>query len=149
MGLLLVCVPPHSATAHYNGESQTVRQSEERMKGVQGGRRLLLLAIAAVLGLSACRDSGLPDRNIPLPEARHRQYSFVAYQPAANNPPVAMAGRHWIRSLPVETIPAARLVPVGSAEGTQLYALRGARAPYSRLYAPVGQDRWAPYLRLN
>jgi hypothetical protein len=31
----------------------------------------------------------------------------------------------------------------------QLYAVRGARAPYNRLYAPVGQDRWAPFLPLN
>jgi hypothetical protein len=126
-----------------------VRQSEVRLQGGRGAARRVILAAACVAGLAACRDSGLPDRNLPLPEARHRQYSFVAYQPTANNPPIALAGRHWLRSLPVETIPAARLVPVGVAEGTQLYALRGARAPYSRLYAPVGEDRCAPYLRLN
>jgi hypothetical protein len=39
--------------------------------------------------------------------------------------------------------------PVATAEGTQLYTVRGTRAPYDRLYAPLGQDRWAPYLRLN
>jgi hypothetical protein len=118
------------------------------MKGLRRGR-LVMLAAASVLVLGACRDSGLPDRNLPLPEARHRQYSFVAYQPVADNAPVALAGRHWMRSLPVETIPGARLEPVGAVGATQLYAMRGARAPYSRLYAPVAEDRWAPYLPLN
>jgi hypothetical protein len=139
--------PPGSA-AQNNGESETVRQSEERMRGRTATVRFQLLALACVLGLTACRDSGLPDRNLPLPEARHRQYSFPAYEPAGHAP-VALAGRHWIRSLPVETIPAARLVPVGSADGTQLYAVSGARPPYSRLYAPAGPDRWVPYLRIN
>lgn len=112
-------------------------------------KALVVLAMTSILGLTACRDSGLPDRNLPLQEARHRQYSFVAYEPTANNPPIAFAGRHWIRSLPVESIPAARLEAVGSVDGAQLFALRGARTPYSRLYTPVGDDQWAPYLRLN
>jgi hypothetical protein len=122
------------------------------MRGVHGGARparLGLLALACVAALTACRDSGLPDKNLPLQEARHRQFSYPAYQPLANNAPVAAAGRHWLRSAAVETIPVAKLVPVASADGIQLYAVRGARTPYSRLYAPVGPDRWAPYLRLN
>jgi hypothetical protein len=119
------------------------------MRGVRGGARLGMLALVTVIGLPACRDSGLPDRNLPLQEARHRQYSYPAYQPLANNVPVAAAGRHWIRSAAVEQIPANKLVPVATVDGMQLYAVRGTAAPYSRLYAPVGQDRWAPYLRLN
>jgi hypothetical protein len=119
------------------------------MKGVRGRVRLPLLALACAAGLAACRDSGLPDRNLPYDEARTRQYGFTAYQPTAGNAPVALAGRHWIRSLPVETIPDRLLEPVGMADGTQLHAVRGSRAPYSRLYARVGPDRWAPYLRLN
>ncbi|CAN5806140.1 hypothetical protein BH23GEM9_BH23GEM9_25080 [soil metagenome] len=111
--------------------------------------RLWAAAAVCALGLSACHEGGLPDRNLPLQEARHRQYGYPVYQPVANNPAVAMGGRHWMRSLPVETIPARLLMPVGSAEGTTLYTVRGARTPYSRLYTPVGEDRWAPYLRLN
>lgn len=114
-----------------------------------GAGRIGLLAAACVLVLSACHEGGLPDRNLPLQQARHREFRYPAYQPTANNVPVALAGRHWMPSLPVETIPDRMLVPVGAAEGTQLYALRGARAPYSRLYAPVSDGRWAPYLRLN
>jgi hypothetical protein len=114
-----------------------------------GAVRTWLLAVGCVVGLTACHEGGLPDRNLPLQEARHREFRYPAYQPVANNPAVAMAGRHWIRSLPIETIPDQMLVPVGAAEGTQLFALRGAREPYSRLYTPVGEGRWAPFLRLN
>jgi hypothetical protein len=128
---------------------KTVRQSEDGMRGVRSSARLGMLALAAVVGLTACRDSGLPDRNLPFQEARNRQFAYPAYQPLANNAPVAAAGRHWIRSAAVEQIPAGKLVPVATADGVQLYAVRGARAPYSRLYAPVGQDRWAPFLPLN
>ena len=111
--------------------------------------RIWLMAILCVGGLSACRDNGLPDRNLPLEEARHREFRYEVYEAAQVNPPLAMGGRHWIRSLPVETVPSRLLVQVGTAEGTRLFALRGEEAPYSRLYAPVSQDRWAPYLRLN
>jgi hypothetical protein len=117
------------------------------MKRVRGVRALV--AAVAVLSLGACRDSGLPDRNLPLQEARHREFRYPAYQPTAGNTPVALAGRQWMRQLPLETIAQDMMVPVGDADGTMLYAVRGARAPYSRLYAPVGEDRWAPYLRLN
>jgi hypothetical protein len=119
------------------------------MKRGSGAARLGLLAAVCIATLTACHEGGLPDRNLPLQEARHREFRYPAYQPVANNPQIALAGRHWARSLPVESIPDRLLVPVGSADGTPLYALRGARAPYSRLYSPVGDGRWVPYLRLN
>lgn len=119
------------------------------MKGRSGFAWLATVVVVGAFGLTACRDSGLPDRNLPLDQARHREYGYPAYEPAANTVPVAVAGRHWIRSLPVETIPARLLVSVSDADGTPVYALRGARPPYSRLYTPVGVDRWAPLLRLN
>jgi hypothetical protein len=136
--------------AQNNGERTSVRQSEEGMKAVRGRARLGMLALACVAGLTACKDSGLPDRNLPLQEARHRQFAYPAYQPLANNAPVAAAGRHWLRSAAVEQIPANVLVPVATGRtARQLYAVRGAQAPYSRLYAPAGPGRWTPYLRLN
>jgi hypothetical protein len=127
----------------------TVRQSEDGMKRGTGAPRLVAIALAAVIGVAGCKDSGLPDRNLPVEEARQREYRYPAYQPAADPAPVAAAGRLWIRSLPVETIPTHLLVPVADAEAVQLYALRGARAPYGRLYAPVGDGTWTPYLRLD
>jgi hypothetical protein len=111
--------------------------------------RVWLVTIACAAALSACRDVGLPDRNLPLEEAQNRELSYQVYEPSASRPALAMGGRHWIRSLPVEAVPSHLLVPIGTAGGTTLYALRGAEAPYSRLYSPVAGGRWAPYLRLN
>lgn len=111
--------------------------------------RLWPLVLAGTLALTACRDSGLPDRNLPVDQARHREFGYPGYQATAGSTPIAIAGRHWIRSLPVETIPARLLEPVGNADGMAVYALRGARPPYSRLYTPISDDRWAPLLRLN
>ncbi|HSJ06167.1 MAG TPA: hypothetical protein VK936_05655 [Longimicrobiales bacterium] len=116
---------------------------------LRSGTGRLWIAVTAVVGLAGCKDSGLPDRNLPIDQARHREFGYPAYQPTADNPPVAHAGRHWIRSLPLESIPAGLLEPVGGADGLQLYALRGSRPPYTRLYTPIGEDRWAPLLRLN
>jgi hypothetical protein len=119
------------------------------MRRTGGALRVWLVAIACVAGLSACRDNGLPDRNLPLDEAQHRELRYTVYQPATDTPALAMGGRYWIRSHAVETIAAHVLVPVGTAEGTQLFARRGEAAPYGRLYQRISQDRWAPYLRLN
>jgi hypothetical protein len=116
---------------------------------MRGAAKGVWVAAACVVVTSACHEGGLPDRNLPLQEARHREYGYVVYQPVANNPQLALAGRHWMRSLPVETIPQSLMVPVGSAEGVALHAVRGRGAPYSRLYEQVGPDRWVPYLRVN
>jgi hypothetical protein len=127
----------------------TVRQTEQGKQQLRRAARPLFVAVACAVALTACRDSGLPDRNLPLRDAMHREHRYPAYQPTADNAPVAAAGRHWIGSLPVETIPQRMLVPVAGGEGAQLYALRDQQAPYSRLYRPVGPDRWQPFLRLN
>ena len=119
------------------------------MKRGGAALRLGLVAIACAAGLSACRDNGLPDRNLPLQEAQHREYGYPVYQSSSETPAIAMGGRHWMRSHAVETIAPHVLVPVGAAEGTQLFARRGEQAPYSRLYAQLAPDRWALYLRLN
>jgi hypothetical protein len=105
--------------------------------------------MACATVLSACRDNGLRDRNLPLDEAQNRQFGYRVYEPSTDTPALAMGGRHWIRSQVVETIAPHVLAPVGTAEGTQLYARRGEEAPYSRLYEQLSEDRWAPYLRLN
>ena len=108
----------------------------------------LVVSAMCVLGLSACKDNGLPDKNLPLEEARYRTSSYPAYQPNAANTQVTVAGQQWIGSLPVESIPDRLLVPLGMVEGTALYALRGRSAPYARLYSPVGEGRWRPFVRL-
>lgn len=110
--------------------------------------RMWLVVLCAAAG-AACADVGLPDRNLPLEEAQQREFRYQVYQPIANTSVVAMGGRHWIRSAAVVDIPARLLEQVGNADGTVLYGLRGQEAPYSGLWSPVSQDRWAPYLRLN
>lgn len=117
------------------------------MKSGSGAVWRFGVASVLVLGLGACRDSGLPDRNLPLDEARFREFRYPAYQPLADNAPVAAAGRVWLGSLPVETIPQRLLTPVATTEGRTLYAAQGQSNP-GRLYAQVGPDRWQPYLRL-
>jgi hypothetical protein len=112
--------------------------------------RACVTAALCVIGLAGCKDNGLPNKNLPIEEARHRELNpYPAYQPMAGTTPVAVGGRDWMPSLPVEQIPARLLQPVGSVEGTALYALRGDAAPYGSLYASEGGNRWRPYLRIN
>jgi hypothetical protein len=100
-------------------------------------------------GHAGCRDSGLAGKNLPREDARHRESRYPAYQPAADHTPIALAGRHWVGTLPIESLPDRLLVPVGSGNGETLYAPRGRQTPYSRLYARVGEGRWRPYVRLD
>lgn len=109
----------------------------------------LAVALLCATTLTACRDNGLPDRNLPLDEARHRELRYPVYESSRAVAPVALGGRHWVPAAPAESVPARMLVQVGNAEGTLLFARRGEAAPYARLYAPVGTDRWLPYVRIN
>ena len=111
--------------------------------------RVVALVALCVLGLGACRDSGLPGKNLPLQEARMKEFRYPAYQATADQTPVGVAGRHYIGSLPIENIPDRLMVQIADAEGGMFYTMRGRTAPYSRLYARVGPDRWRPYTRLN
>jgi hypothetical protein len=119
------------------------------MKRRRGTARLWIVALATVAGLTACRDNGLHDRNLPLQEARHRTYGYPVYENTADHRQIAFGGRHWMPSLPIERIPDRLLVSVGGDATTQLYAVRGAAEPYSRLYARAGAGQWQPFLRLN
>jgi hypothetical protein len=116
-----------------------------RVRGAVRGAALLL----AVVTLAGCRDSGLPDRNLPVEEARTREFGYSVYQAAPEARPVAAAGRHWIRSAPEERIRPQLMTPVAADGDVQLYAPRHARPPYDRLYSPAGADLWTPWLRLN
>jgi hypothetical protein len=114
-------------------------------------RALVRLVVVLWCGaaLAACRDSGLPGKNLPLDQARHREFRYPAYQRSPENTPIPLAGAYWMSGPPVESIPDRLLSPAGSASGQTLYALRGRQAPHSRLYARVSDGRWRPYVRLN
>lgn len=119
------------------------------MRGRRRAGRFWIIALAGVAGLAGCRDNGLPDRNLPLQEARHRTYGYPVYENTADHRQIVLAGRHWMPSLPIERIPDRLLVPVGGDAQTQLFAVRGSAQPYSRLYARAGAGQWQPFLRLN
>ena len=109
--------------------------------------RVSVLVSACLLG---CRDNGLPDKNLPLDEARLRYpNAYLSYEPLADATPVALGGGHWMPSLPVETFPARLLEPAGTAEGVELYVRRGDQAPYGVVYAAAGENRWRPYRRID
>ncbi|HUF51855.1 MAG TPA: hypothetical protein VMN60_13595 [Longimicrobiales bacterium] len=113
------------------------------------GTRVWLVAGLLAMSLTACRDNALPDRNLPVQEARHRTYGYPVYERAGTAPEFTVGGRHWLASLPLQTIPPHLLVSVGGSEGTAVYALRGETAPYSALYLSAGGNRWRPLVRIN
>jgi hypothetical protein len=108
-----------------------------------------LVAVLAVLPLG-CRDVGLPDRNLALDQAQHRTSSYPAYQPYAGEVEVwEVAGQRWQATAPIETNESRLLQSVANASGTPVYALAWDRAPYDRLYTPVGENRWRVIERVD
>ena len=117
------------------------------MKGSASGTRLRgwgLLLLASTAALSSCRDSGLPDRNLPRAEAEQRTYGYPAYQDVgpALTEIWELDGRRWQLSAQVASIPQAQLRSVANANGTAMYALQWDQPPMDRLYTPVGENRW-------
>ena len=126
--------------------------------------RRLFLPCLALLGLTACQDVGLPDRNLPLEDAKHRAPAALVAavhgtgtdslmareateQPVAREGelgaerkrPVAIAGRAYIVSGRAHEVPRDMLRPVGSYQGRPLYALSWDQQPFDRLYTPAEQ----------
>ncbi|MGH7553813.1 MAG: hypothetical protein ACREMQ_12375 [Longimicrobiales bacterium] len=98
----------------------------------------------ALLFLGGCKDSGLPDRNLPLEEAMNRQWRYPVYEAATpTTDPDARVftvdGRSWMTTGERQEIPQALLKPAGNAEGIQLFALVWDEGPFTRLYI-LGQD---------
>jgi len=109
-----------------------------------------MVTAACALALGACKDNGLKDRNLPYTEAQHREFRYAAYQAMPDNMPVSLHGQHWLGSSEVMRITPSLLVPVGdNGSGTTLYALKGAKAPYDRIYSSAGGNSWHPLLRIN
>jgi hypothetical protein len=118
-------------------------------RGSSRTTRLMIVA-ACALALAACKDNGLKDRNLPLAEAQYREFRYPSYQAMPDNLPIGLAGQHWLSSSAVMRITPSLLVPVGdNGSGTTLYALKGATAPFDRIYAPAGGNSWHPLLRIN
>lgn len=98
------------------------------------------LVLGGVL-LAAC--NGWP-RAAELEEARHKPefYATYAATPAEQAQVVAFENRRWLVSPASVTLRGVKLVPVGTAEQTTIYAEAGQAAPFSSLYASAGDGQW-------
>jgi len=105
-------------------------------------RRQIMLAISAILVFAACRDSGLPGKNLPLEEARSRVFPYSTYDAASNVAPVKIQDRTWMVAGPPISIDARLLRAVAGAD-REVFALATDSEPYTRLYVRVDR-RYAP-----
>ncbi|MGH7502256.1 MAG: hypothetical protein ACREL7_10920 [Longimicrobiales bacterium] len=115
-----------------------------------GGRQIVGIAAAAIIFVATgCRDSGLPDRNLPLAEAEHRRFGYELYEPSdAAESALQHEDSEWVVAGPPMNIPASRLVPAGTAGGRAVFTLANDPAPFDRLYVE-GDRGWTPYARLD
>ncbi len=103
----------------------------------------LVIACAAALTLSACKDVGL-DVNIPVEEAATRPQSqlmaAVHAPPRTPVPPIVIDGRRWVASgFPLQLV-ARDLQPIGAATGETVYARKWDSAPYDEVFTQAPPD---------
>ncbi len=111
-----------------------------------------LAALAAVLALGACKDLGVRGAsNTPLAVARVHPPVFWSYQ-AVNlaqrkayegrtGDVFALGSQQFIVQYPEYAGPRSALVPVGSENGAQVYALRWDAPPYDELFVAPDPNR--------
>jgi hypothetical protein len=113
-----------------------------------GGAAALLGTTAILLALTACRDSGLPGKNLPLDEARTKPFRYSVYDANADLPAAQVDGRTWRAAGPAESIPAGLLVPVEAGGGREMFALATDSPPRARLYMKTG-DLYTPFAAVD
>lgn len=117
------------------------------------GGRVGALALLVLIGATGCVDSGLPGKNLPLAEARHREWSYPLYQeavqPSGLPDLISFDGRTWAlqaMNWPEMGLEGALtrdptlLQAVPTAAGASLEALAWDEAPYDQLFmaTPAG-----------
>jgi len=113
-----------------------------------GGTAAMAGATALLLALTACRDSGLPGKNLPLEEARTKPFRYSVYDATADLPAAEVDGRTWRAAGPAESIPASLLTPVEAGAGHEMFALTTDPPPRARLYMKTG-DLYTPYAAVD
>lgn len=111
-------------------------------------RQSSALALLVLLGTTGCVDSGLPGKNLPLEQARHRAWSYPLYEVAAQQSEVpaliSLDDRTWALSaiVPPELGTESTLArdpsllrTVSSAGGASLQALTWDDSPFDLLFA--------------
>ena len=125
-------------------------------------RSTLAAASAALFAIAGCKDSGLPDRNLPHEEAAHRppaalvQAVFPETNPrnremaahAAMAQPISVAGGTFMASGGVGSAPSSLLRQVGSGAGGAFFAAAWDEPPYDRLYLAHPGGLYVSYLPL-
>lgn len=111
-------------------------------------KRAPLLALAALLAATGCRDMGLSG-NLPLDEAERMAppalVAAVFARAPAEAEEIIIDGRLWVPwGLPAE-MDADDLRPVGSTHGITVYARAWDRSPYDALFAPHDRAGWQGY----
>jgi hypothetical protein len=100
-----------------------------------------------LVALTGCRDSGLPDRNLPLQEAEQRQWRYPLYASGVTSSTIRHDGADWaIAGAPV-VAPARMFAAVGGEGGRTVHALTNDSPPYDRLYLQTDTG-WRPYARI-
>lgn len=124
-----------------------------RPVGTGGGRSAWMVLAAVTLILGACRDSGLPGKNLPLTEAENRPFRYAVYDVAA--PAVAAQSviqadsARWMIAGGAQPIRPGLLAPVAAEGGAQIFAPTWERAPYDRLWVRVSDGMYKPLQRLH
>lgn len=114
------------------------------------GRRWASLVVTSVTALTlvGCVDSGLPDRNLPLEEAEHREFRYEVYQPrTAAESLLHHEDSDWAVAGGPEHIPASQLVSAGMAGVQEVFALATDAAPIDRLYLETVRG-WIPFVKV-
>jgi hypothetical protein len=98
--------------------------------------------------LAAC--NGWP-RAPELEQVQHKPEFYPSYAttPAEQVQIVAFENRRWLVSPASVALRGVKLVPVGTAAQTTLYAEAGQTAPFSALYAAGGGGKWRRVLPID
>ncbi len=110
---------------------------------LHSGARWAVVAIAG-LALGACKDSGLPGKNLPLNEGMQAEWRYAAYEktPAAAKV-MTLEGHRWQITGAQETVPTRMLRSVATVNGAEVFSLKWDEAPYDRLYTAGENGRYS------
>ncbi len=109
------------------------------MSGMVGKRfgtpaRWTVLAVAGLL-MGACKDSGLPGKNVPLAQAEQAEWRYAAYEKtAAASKVLSLGDQSFQFTGATEHVPERMLKSVATVEGAAMYSLKSDEAPYDRLF---------------
>lgn len=115
-----------------------------------------------VMSTGACVDSGLPGKNLPLEEARHKQPRYPMYseapEMATDFASIQLADNTWLirpiapQSLGLQMAYAKSntlMRPDANMNGVGFYTLTWDSAPYDRVFASVDGRNFAVYERVQ